>query len=532
MPASDGDIRRMNSDLASAAGVLRGCKSILIISHIDADGISAGSIASITADRLGVERRTVFEKKITDETVEMVNSSKEDVVWICDLGSGYLSSFHRPSVIITDHHVPDPGWRRKQTTLESFTDISHLNPHCYGMDGSFETCGAGMTYLLSKAVDPANRDLAWLAVVGAVGDFQDTSESRLVSLNREIMKDAIDNGDLVVENDLRLFGRETRSIMQLLQYSNDPQIPGLTDNPGACADLVDHLGIPIKKDGKARVWNDLDPEEKEKLIDTVMDLMGSEDAKRLYGEMYTFPKQPARTGLRDAKEFATILNSCGRYDDAETGMRICSGDPSALADADRNRTEHRKHISSAMSYIRNNHLIRERRFVQYFEAGTEIRETVVGIVAGMVLNTPECRSDLPILGFVEADDGIKVSARANRFLVDRGLDLSKIMKTAAELVGGFGGGHSIAAGATIPPGTEERFLDIVEDLVSSQVERIQQADHIAGILDHGHIRIDFTPILFRAMPRQHPCEHGAGPVGGLPIRLVVADVEYLRRRYP
>ena len=187
------------------------------------------------------------------------------------------------------------------------------------------------------------------------------------------------------------------------------------------------------------------------------------------GEIYTITRYEMHTGLRDVKEFATVLNSCGRYDDAETGLRICLGDMTALEDAERNRADHRKHISSALSYIKEGGLLRERRFIQYFDAGPEIRETVVGIVAGILLNSGDANRMLPILAFAEADDGIKVSARANRALTDRGLDLSFIMKTASEIVGGYGGGHKVAAGATIPTGKEEDFLDIVEDLVSSQI---------------------------------------------------------------
>jgi RecJ-like exonuclease len=460
----------MDRDLRAAANVLKGSESILIVSHIDADGISAGAIASITADRLNLKRETVFLKKMTEESVAMINGSSQDAVWICDLGSGSLSGFDRESVIVTDHHVPDPSWRRKQTTLDSFGGVRHLNPHSYGMDGSFETCGAGMTYLLSKTVDPKNIDLAYLAVVGAVGDFQDTSESRLVSLNRSIVKDAQSNGDLVVEEDIRLFGRETRPLIQMLQFSSDPQIPGISDNQSGCYDLLDRLNIPLKDGDAQRVWNDLSEDEKDRLTDALLDAVDPSDRQRLYGEVYTFPKQPKGNGLRDAKEFATILNSCGRYDDAETGMRICYGETDALGDAERNRAEHRRHISSALSYIKGNHLIRERRFIQYFDAGDKIKETVVGIVAGMMLNSPECRPGMPILGFVRAEDGIKVSARADRKLVDKGLDLAEIMKLAAGLVGGFGGGHSIAAGATIPEGSIDEFLSIVEDLVASQVE--------------------------------------------------------------
>lgn len=470
MPATAGDLRRLQRDLDSAAQALRDAGSILIISHIDADGISAGAIADITAERLGKEHTVRFEKKISEETVGMINSSTEDVVWICDLGSGYLSEFHRDGIVVTDHHVPDPRWRRSQTVLDSFSGIMHLNPHSYGMDGSYEICGAGMTYLLSKAVDPANIDLAYLAVVGAVGDFQDSNHSALVSMNRTVMADAEANGDLAVDMDLRFFGRETRPINQYLQFSSDPQIPGLSDNAAGCLQFLDSLGIRGKDGGRWRVWDDLTREERERATNSILELVGPEQESRAFGEMYRFPNMPARTGLRDAKEFATVLNSCGRYDDAETGLRICRGDMTALKDAERNRADHRKHISSAMSYIRDNHLLRERRFIQWFDAGSEIKETVVGIVAGMVLSSGECPRNIPIIAFADSDDGVKVSARANRNLVDKGLDLSQVMKTASELVGGYGGGHTVAAGATIPPDKKEEFLDIVEDLVSSQVE--------------------------------------------------------------
>jgi len=423
----------------------------------------------MTADRLGIERRIIFLPKITEESIRMINEAPEDFVWICDLGSGYLSEFTRSNLIITDHHVPDPRWRKKQTVLDSFIAVDHLNPHSYGRDGSYEVCGAGMTYLLSRGVDPENKDLAYLAVVGAVGDFQDTDQSKLVSINRTILQDAINAGDVIIEQDLRLFGRETRPLVQFFQYCNDPRLEGLTDNASGCMDMLEFLNIPVMEDGRWRSWDDLAPDEKERVTDNILALLPLEDQKRVFGEVYTLPKYARGMELRDAKEFSTVLNSCGRYDDAETGMRICFGDIAALKDAETNRANHRRHISSALAYVRDNHLIRERRFIQYFDAGDKVKDTVVGIVAGMLLNTPECRHNLPIVAFVDSDDGVKVSGRANRDLADRGLDLSAAMKTAAELVGGMGGGHSVAAGATIPKDKKEKFLDIVEDIVSSQV---------------------------------------------------------------
>ncbi len=470
MPDMSGDLPSFESAAERAANAVKSAKSALVISHIDADGIAAGSIASIALRRLGIDHTVVFEKKITEEVVNNVNSSKEDIVWICDLGSGYLSEFNKDGLIITDHHVPDNRKRSRQATLDDFSATFHVNPHCFGIDGSIEISGAGSTYLVAKKIDPRNIDMAYLALIGAVGDFQDGRESGLVSLNRMIVDDAVKAGDVLPENDLRLFGRETRSLVQFLQYSNDPEIPGLSNSGHACVKFYSDLGIDLDTGGRLRSWNDLAPSEKGKATSKLLRMLGNPmDAKHLYGEVYTLPRFDLGTGLRDAKEFATILNSCGRYEDAETGMRICCGDRTALEDAERNRTEHRRNISTAIGYIRENHLMRESRFIQYFDAGDQIKETVVGIVAGMMLNSDECKKWLPIIAFADADDGVKVSARADRSLVDRGLNLSAIMKKAAELVGGFGGGHSVAAGATIPPERKEEFLEIVEDLVSCQV---------------------------------------------------------------
>lgn len=469
MRASSGELRRMSRDLASAARTIRGAGSVRVVTHIDADGISAGAIAETTLRRLGKDHTITFEKKITDEVVADVNSRPEDVVWICDLGSGYLSRFDRDGLVITDHHVPDRACRG-QTVLDSFCGIDHLNPHSYGIDGSYEVCGAGMTYLLSKEIDPRNSDLAHLAVVGAVGDFQDSSEGRLVGLNREILWDAVAAGDVEVEEDLRYFGRDTRPISQYLQYASDPGIPGVSDSPTGALELLDSLGIPAKHRGRWRHWSDLSAAEHERAVGRILELIG-EGSGRALGEMYRITRYDRSTGLGDAKEFATVLNSCGRYDDAVTGLRVCMGDVEALGTAEENRADHRRHISAALSYIRDNHLVRERRYIQWFDAGSEVRETVVGIVAGIILSSPDCRRNIPIIAFADSEDGTKVSARANRDLVDRGLDLSEVMSSAAAAVGGTGGGHTVAAGATIPPDRKEEFLDAVERMVSEQVHR-------------------------------------------------------------
>lgn len=469
MQVLEGMPKQLHDDVVRAAKMLTISKDVFIVAHIDADGISSASIAAKTCERLGKEYEVLFAKKMDEITIDLINKNARSLVWIVDLGSGYISAYTRDNVIITDHHVPDTKWKKGQTFLDNYKDICHVNPHNYGLDGSTEVCGAGMTYTVSKFVDPANIDLAFLAIVGACGDLQDYNESKLIGYNRTILNDAIANTDIIAEEDLRLFGRETRSLVHFLQFSNDPTLPGLTDNNIGCIKFFSNLDIDLKKGNQWRSWNNLSIYEKERASKALIKLIGTEKEDRLFGEVYTLPNFTHESGLRDVKEFATLLNSCGRYDDAATGMRICLGDMSAIDDANNNRTEHRHNIAAALSFVKQNNIVKVRNYIQYFNAGNSIKETIVGIVAGMILNTNGFRKDLPMIAFAEADDGTKVSARADKSLTDRGLDLSVVMTTASKIVGGYGGGHNIAAGATIPKGKEKEFLDIVEDLVSSQI---------------------------------------------------------------
>ena len=217
------------------------------------------------------------------------------------------------------------------------------------MDGSVEGCGATMTYLVSKTVNAYNKNLAYLSVVGACGDIQDRVGYRLTGLNEISLKDAVENGDVIVRKDLRLFGRETRPIVQFLQYGNDPAIPGITDNNEGCKQLLTSHGIQPKY---SMVWNDLTEEQKGPIREEILSLVDPKDKDAILGDVYTLPNFPKEGGLRDAKEFATSLNSCGRYDDAPTGMRICFGDRRAVKDAENNRSEHRRNISAALQHVK------------------------------------------------------------------------------------------------------------------------------------------------------------------------------------
>ncbi len=465
---------------------VRAASFVRIVTHIDADGITGGAVASEALDRAGISHEVAFVKKLDEAVLIELKRQGMPLVWFIDLGAGMLHALHGLDAVVTDHHVPTerdvPKALRGDLIrfAESQDRVLMLNPHLEG-EGSDVASGAGCAYAVASALDTKNADLAAIAIVGAVADVQDQEFRRLSGYNRVILGDGIAAGVLKAEIDLRLFGRETRPAYKMLQYATDPWIPRLSGNEEACIAFLLELGVDLKVDEHWRSWSDLDRGEKKRVVSALVSHMlergcGVKEVERLVGETYTLLREASGSPTRDAKEFGTLVNACGRYDQPEVGYRVCRGDrDEALAQALRLLRGHREYLMDSMDAIAEAG-INQLDAVQYFHAADKIRDTVVGIAASLVLNQQGATKGLPIIAFAKAEDGIKVSARTTRELVARGLDLAAVMQAASNAVGGQGGGHHAAAGATIPPGTEEKFLEIANRLVREQLSRVPSSD--------------------------------------------------------
>jgi len=445
--------------------IIKDHENVHVVTHIDADGITSGAIAAKTLDRLNKPFSIEFIKQVDKKTIENLEKNNHDLVWFTDLGSSIADKKTVFSKIITDHHV-----------CEMKTDYDfHCNPHLFDIDGSYMISGAGVTYLVSKEIDKKNMDLSMLAIVGANGDLQQRKHQQLVGLNRDILKDGIQKGVLEEKIDIQYFGRETRPVYKLLQYANDPIIPGVTGLESNAISFLTKLSIPLK-DGKTwRRWIDLNNDERSIILSEIASLLlskgfGHKHVKRLIGNVYILSKETFGSELHDAKEFATLLNSTARYGDYEVGLQVCMGDRGkALTSARSLLKGHRHNLVEGMQFAKTEG-IHIREYVQYFHAQKGIRDTIVGIVTNMLLNDAETRNDLPLIGFaIKNEDEVKASARTTQDLVEKGIDLSKIIKNAASTVDGVGGGHNIAAGATIPKGKEEAFLTAFENEIKNQL---------------------------------------------------------------
>ena len=454
----------------------------LIVTHIDADGITAGSIAAETLRNLDKDFEIRFLKQLDPLTVK---SLKEDgrLLWFTDLGSGSANLIG--DAIITDHHEPvlDVPMDKRGDILayadavERSTEY-HLNPHLFGYNGSTDISGAGTAFMVAHSVSEDNAYLSALAIVGAVGDMQALKTGRLEGLNREILDIGRKAGVLEWKMDISLYGRETRELHRMLQYASEPPFPGLSgDEQASIAFLLD-IGIDLKDDrGNWRKWSGLTDWERKRVINSLINLMldsgyDAADAGSIISEVYLLTKEEPGTVLHDAKEFSTLLNSCGRYGFGDVGYRVCAGDRGEQLDRAMKLLQgHRKMLVEMLGFIRDGG-IREYGSIQYFHGGDSIPEEITGTLAGMALSSGMARDDMPIFAFTTKDDGnLKVSGRATQAMVNKGLRLDEIMKVVSGTLGGAGGGHDIAAGATIPAGSEEEFLRLADEMVRKQMKK-------------------------------------------------------------
>ncbi|MEM2933967.1 MAG: DHH family phosphoesterase [Methanocellales archaeon] len=439
--------------------------SALIVSHIDADGLASAAIICRALERAGIDFSHKIVKKLDDKTLREIADQNPELVIFTDLGSGVsakISEFKLQAIVI-DHHQP------AGRGIEH-----HLNPHLFGFNGSIELSGAGASYLVAKNISSSD-DLIPLAIVGAVGDLQDNKENKLIGINRRILEEGSKLGIVAFERDLKLFGRQTRPLHKLLEYSSDPYIPSLSGNEETCLAFLLRIGITLKNE-EWRRWIDLSKQEKQLIVSKLLQLclengISPRNVQRLIGEVYTFLKEPAGTEVRDASEFATLLNATARYDFAEVGLAVCLGDRGlAFAYARNLLHQHRKNLAEGLKFVKEKGIVTLKN-LQYFHGGSSIRETIVGIVAGMSTNSTR---SLPIIAFAQAEDGVKVSARGSQNLVQRGLNLAAALSEAASCVGGVGGGHDIAAGATIPFNSEEEFLRILDKKIGEQLGTVEK----------------------------------------------------------
>ncbi|HOU28556.1 MAG TPA: hypothetical protein PLB39_03755 [Thermoleophilia bacterium] len=182
--------------MASAAEELERMpeRVVQLFHHNDADGLTSGAILTRAFERKGFEVRRFCLEKPYPAVLEKVYEQEGKIIVFADFAgriAPLLSELNqgRNLTLILDHHIAEPSTDAR---------VLNLDPDLFGLKGDRDISGSATGYLFARTLDPANRDLAHLAAIGAVADgfFVDGA---LVSENRAAALEAVEQGWFRIE---------------------------------------------------------------------------------------------------------------------------------------------------------------------------------------------------------------------------------------------------------------------------------------------------------------------------------------------
>lgn len=420
-----------------------------VISHYDADGITAAAILCMALYREGYDFHVSLMRNPFTQGLERVKKENNDIIIFLDMGSGQIPiiSQMKSDIIIIDHHQP--------LTEKPPVHILQINANLCGINGNYEACGASLSYAVARTMDKENKDLAAFALAGVTGDKQYIGGIR--GFNKIILDEAIENKIVTQQIGIKLSGA---SIADALYYAVDPYYPGISGNKAAVHTLLDKLHID-----PSQQLSELSDEAKQKLqsyliftlvrsgceqniIDTVIRLRYYADAT--HGEL---------------EQFADLLDSCGKGGHRDLGLSICFKDKKAYDTAVSLERTYKQMLLDELHRIEENGVFEKHFFRFFYSNHSSLGGVIGGIATNFLLDKHK-----PLFSLVRQKDELHVSCRGNSYLVHQGLDLGAAMKEIAALLDGYGGGHKIAAGATLPLSQEEAFLKQVDSILSKQLK--------------------------------------------------------------
>jgi single-stranded-DNA-specific exonuclease len=384
-----------------------------VYAHHDADGIAAASILCLAMLRRKMKFRLRIKARINAGDI-----APGAGVLLCDFGSG-LEELPE-EVMVVDHHIP------------RFKGGLHVNPRLFGIDGDCELSAAGTAYLVAKKLGD-NRDLSGLAMLGILGDGQN-----LTGKNLEIFNEAVAQSVITPERGCRLPGRDMH---ECLLSAINPYLHQISGDEMAAADLVDAAA----KD------NGLELDMLLSLIVMRISPYSPVDTlKNLYGDRFSLEREI----ITDAHAFTAVVDACGKCGRGGLAASLCLRSPDGIAEAWETTIHHRMRVVHA---IRD--ALRKGGDDGFFQVDDV---SVASDVADAISRDSLVKT--PVIVAAKAKELCYISARSSN---DLSIDLGDAVREAAVQSGGFGGGHSRRAGATISCSRLDQFRAHLTQVLAS-----------------------------------------------------------------
>ena len=420
---------------------------IRIISHNDADGISSAAVIANALAEENVQFHTTIIPRLKEDIVNQLRHEKYNLFIFSDMGSSFVSEFntYKSDVIIADHH--------QVSDVEAESNIVHINPHLFGIDGSRDLSGAGSSYLAVRDLD--KKHLAYFALIGAFGDMQGQDGFR--GVNKMIVDDAVDSGVMEIHDGLKIVSKSSEPVFKSLAYTFSPPLPGISGDLEGSQEFLERMGLSygIK-------FTEMEDEEKDLLKDALVNINPD-----IFGDCYTVAREIPL--LRDLEEYSYILDACGKNKKFGLGLSIALGErENAVDTAVDLQRKYRNQIVKGLEWIKREGA-QQLSHMQYLYSEDKVLKSVMGTIAGIALSVELLDDSKPVLGLSRLHNDIKISGRTTREMVKKGVDLGNALHDSSNNFGGQGGGHDIAAGAMIPYESRDNFLNLVNEMIEFQL---------------------------------------------------------------
>ncbi|HYT00270.1 MAG TPA: DHH family phosphoesterase [Thermoplasmata archaeon] len=429
-----------------AADLVDGVSRIRVFCHYDPDGTTSASILARAFMRRGKRIHASMSHALDRASADRLRGESNELLFVSDMGSSQLDFLEQMPypVVVLDHHKP----------VRDSTTVVHVNPHQHGVDGAREMCGATTTWLFSLILDESNWDLAGAAMAGAIGDKQ--AVGGFVGVNAALFAEAAERKIVVPERRLSL---RDLPITKAIAQSISPYFRGLSGRLDAVEAFLRTAGLD-----PAATLRHLDAGARRKLASVLAARLVEQGSAPEAMETIVEDRYWIEPDQIYAQDLEAYVNSCDRLGQEGLGMAVCLGDRDALAKAEGLLEQFTGRVLGYLMRLEGEGLY-ARKHVQFFYCDDA---SLAGSVAGAGMQFFFDQSK-PVLALSVMDGQTKVSARGTRDLVGRGLDLASALREAAEAVGGNGGGHNIASGATVSKGKEDKFLASVDEIVGRQI---------------------------------------------------------------
>lgn len=423
---------------------------VRVISHYDADGITSAGILCRALYRKGFDFQVSVMRSPFTRGLDRVKEEENELVIFADMGSSQIETIEqfKCKAIIIDHHQyvkSKPGGK----------DVLQINANLCGIDGNYEACGASLSFSVAQALDPVNMDLISLALAGVMGDKQYIGGIR--GYNKAILDEALKKGFLKKSVGIKLYGD---SLVDALYYSVDPYYTGLSGNKEGIHGLLERLHL-----GKNVKTMDLNDDKKMRLHSFLLFKLIKNGCQKNILDTIIRERYWSDMLKCELERFADLLDACGKGGNRGLGLAVCFNDKEAFNEATQLEKKYKQRILDELIQLEKQGA-KEKKSIRFFYS----KDSSLGGVIGGIATNYILDGEKPLLSLVRKDDELHVSCRGNQYLVGRGLDLGFAMKEAAVRLDGHGGGHKIAAGATISSDKEEEFLEMVDAVVVRQLK--------------------------------------------------------------